>query len=428
MFKIFLAFFYSLSLSSAEFTQFLKLRNKNAILIDENKLQKVEFYAKYDFEIEFDDGSRFVSVVSILGDFKDNIEPNRFDTSNYITKPIVLSNSGYIDLREFFYEKEIDDVLIKIGKMQSVWGKADGIKLIDILNPQSYSEFILPSFDESRIPLWTLSTQFDFEGSELEIVWILDNTYNKIPNQGASYSFTSLRIIPTIAKGVNLKINNVDKPNSLFKDSDIAFRYSTDLENMELSFYYAYFYHDNFVLYQDYEPSTNSVVLNPKYERGSMYALSMDYSNGNFVYRVELSLNKNKYFLNKLKSKGVQKSDEMAYILGVDWYALEESLLSFQLYQSYILSDNDGLIRDKIDNTLTLLYKKEFMNNTLHSEILTIYNINDSDGLFRVKTKYEIDEESVIYIGLDKFFGNKDGFYGEFKEQSRIVIGIERFF
>ena len=59
---------------------------------------------------------------------------------------------------------------------------------------------------------------------------------------------------------------------------------------------------------------------------------------------------------------------------------------------------------------------------------MAIHNINDGDGLVRPKLSYELDEESLVYTGVDYFYGKSDGLYGQFKEQSRILLGIERTF
>jgi hypothetical protein len=124
----------------------------------------------------------------------------------------------------------------------------------------------------------------------------------------------------------------------------------------------------------------------------------------------------------------VEQSDEFAYIFGVDWYGLDESLLSMQVNQSYLLSNKNGFTRPEVDNTVTLLYKKDLMNNTLHGEVLAIHNLNDDDGLVRPKLSYELDEESLIYTGLAIFYGDRDGLYGQFRGQNRVVLGVERTF
>jgi hypothetical protein len=51
----------------------------------------------------------------------------------------------------------------KIGKFQRGWGQSDGLRLLDIVNPQDLrSHFVFKNSDELRIPLWMISTDFNF--------------------------------------------------------------------------------------------------------------------------------------------------------------------------------------------------------------------------------------------------------------------------
>jgi len=404
-----------IDLYSANISHLVKLRQESALLTNNAKFQKASIYAKLNLQAEFEDSGRLVLISTLEADAKDKIEPHRYNSDKYndFLKVLPLGTHGNLELREFFYEKEIEGSIIKLGKMQTVWGKADGIKLIDRLNPQNFSEFILPSFEESRIALWTFSFLKSLDNSEFEFIAIIDNTRNKIPVNGASFEFTSRRIIPQIPKNVSINKNDVANPNDFILDSDVAFRYSKMLDNMEIGFYYFYLYNDNQTLSQKFDKTSNILTITSKYERSSSYAFSMDYSKGDFVYRIETMLT---------------NSDELSYIFGLDWYGLNQSLLSLQIFQSYLLKDKNRFSRDKVDNTVTFLYKKDLMNDTLHAELLAIHNINDNDGLIRPKLRYELDEESVVYVGIDKFYGNKNGLYGEFRKQSRIVLGIERTF
>jgi Protein of unknown function (DUF1302) len=52
----------------------------------------------------------------------------------------------------------------KIGKFQRGWGQSDGLRLLDIVNPQDLrSHFVFKNADELRIPLWMISTDFNFK-------------------------------------------------------------------------------------------------------------------------------------------------------------------------------------------------------------------------------------------------------------------------
>ena len=71
--------------------------------------------------------------------------------------PLLSGKNGQFGLREFYWQYGDDAADWKIGKQQVVWGEADGLKLLDVINPQNFREFILDDFDDSRIPLWMIN-------------------------------------------------------------------------------------------------------------------------------------------------------------------------------------------------------------------------------------------------------------------------------
>lgn len=427
---IFLSTIFLVNLFALEMESSLEVKNENALLTNKAILQKAVLDATLELDFTFEDDSKIVNINRLRLDAKDKIEPGKFVNSNYsnLAKPVAIGDTGQIELRELYYEKPINNTTLKLGKMQTVWGKADGIKLLDKLNPQDFSEFILEDFENSRIPLWSISVTQSFESSLLEFLWVPDTTYHKLPKQGAAYQFSSPRVIPKAVTGINVVFVDAEKPKNIVKDADIGVRYMHSFKNLELGFYYIYAYENFPTLYQDFNSSTLTVTINPTYERSSLYGLSADYSNGNYVYRIEAALTNGKYFLNSHANRGVKQSDEFSYIFGIDWYGLNESLVSVQLNQSYLLEFIGGFTRPEIDSTITFFYKKDLMNNTLHFELLEIHNFDKTNGVLRPKLKYELDEETLIYTGIDIFYGNKSGLYGEFRNQNRVLVGIEKTF
>ncbi|WP_043772935.1 DUF1302 family protein [Algiphilus aromaticivorans] len=68
--------------------------------------------------------------------------------------------SGELALRELYADIYLGPLYLRAGKQQIVWGKADGLKLLDQVNPQNFREFILADFEHSRIPQWSLRASF----------------------------------------------------------------------------------------------------------------------------------------------------------------------------------------------------------------------------------------------------------------------------
>ena len=54
-----------------------------------------------------------------------------------------------------------------------------------------------------------------------------------------------------------------------------------------------------------------------------------------------------------------------------------------------------------------------------------IQSANQNDGVLQAKLTYEAGTNTRLSAGVDVFYGNKDGLFGQFNKNDRISIGIE---
>jgi len=60
---------------------------------------------------------------------------------------------------------------LRLGKQQVVWGTADGMKLLDAINPTDYSEMAQNQMEDSRITVWAANGEKTFaNGSNVQLV------------------------------------------------------------------------------------------------------------------------------------------------------------------------------------------------------------------------------------------------------------------
>ena len=87
----------------------------------------------------------------------------------------------------------------RIGKQQQVWGTADGIKLLDIINPTDFRELNQNSMEESRIPVFMIAGERYLDnGGNIQII-ISEAEENKIAGLNADGDAGH----PFIMKGVD---------------------------------------------------------------------------------------------------------------------------------------------------------------------------------------------------------------------------------
>ena len=64
------------------------------------------------------------------------------------------------------------------------------------------------------------------------------------------------------------------------------------------------------------------------------------------------------------------------------------------------------------------------MNDTLVAELLLLHNTNNDDGLVRPKVTYDWNDSMKAWVGVDVFYGNKNGLFGQFDSNDRVIMGL----
>jgi len=92
-------------------------------------------------------------------------------------------NSQYDWLRELYMDIAVDDFSFRIGKQQVVWGKADGVKFLDIINPTDFRHWGQDSMEDSRIALWMLNAEYAIDDdTSFQMIYVPQvNVTNQIP-------------------------------------------------------------------------------------------------------------------------------------------------------------------------------------------------------------------------------------------------------
>jgi len=96
------------------------------------------------------------------------------------------SYSQHDYLREFYIDTAFSDTPfgdweLRIGKQQVVWGTADGVKFLDIINPTDWREWGQNTMEDSRIPLWMVKAETAIgDESSLQLIWVPDLQINQI--------------------------------------------------------------------------------------------------------------------------------------------------------------------------------------------------------------------------------------------------------
>jgi len=409
----------------------LLVDTETAIGLGFTKKQKLEIMFQPELEIALPLDLVLKAIGRLRSDAFDKLEPVGIhqDEVAPVSRRAFVGDRTDFELRELYIEATVGRTFLTLGKQQIVWGKADGLKVLDLVNPQDFREFILDDFDDARIPLWAVNAEIPISDVVVQLIWIPEQTYHDLPEPESPFAFTAPRFRPAPPPTVAVQVRPLVRPGNAFTDSDVGVRLSTFWGGWDLTLNYLYHYYDIPVLFQDISLQSGEarVTITPRYKRSHLMGGTFSNAFGSLTVRGELGYSTDRFHLteNLTVSNGVVKTDEFTYVLGFDWFGISETFLSVQLFQDYVTTDTPGMIRDRMDTSTSLLIQREFANDRWMTEVLWLQNLNEGDGLIRPKVTYELVSNVNLWAGVDLFYGSHKGFFGQFDGQDRVVVGME---
>ncbi|MFH0826710.1 MAG: DUF1302 family protein, partial [Candidatus Omnitrophota bacterium] len=138
-------------------------------------------------------------------------------------------------LRECYIDILTDSVDIRAGKQQVVWGTADGVRILDIINPLDYREWTLKDYIDSRLPLWMLNVEGKILlNGHLQLLLIPDYEANYYPPAGAPFTLRTVRLGAESIQALTnagVTVNTIDqKPVRTFENTKVGLRWRQILE------------------------------------------------------------------------------------------------------------------------------------------------------------------------------------------------------
>ncbi|WP_420399730.1 DUF1302 family protein [Flagellimonas sp.] len=395
---------------------------------DSGQLQKSEWIIKPELTYKFNRRSKLVFRGQMYSEFMDNLEagiPDQHTVGNF-NQRLFLDKHTNLELRELYYHARLKGLGLTLGKQQIVWGETDGIKLLDVVNPQNFREFILDDFEDSRIPLWSVKAEFDIKDIGVQLVWIPDNTYHITQDFDAPFFTKSL--FPSPPEGVSSQLNTPNKPGRFFMDSDFGVKLTSFTKGWDLSLNYLYYYDDLPAFYSNFEmvDGTPTVSINPEYERQQLLGGTFNKVFGSSTFRGELAYVFGQNFISDDSNalSGVEESDFFRTALGVD-FIKGEYVVSGQLFNEWVMESISPFNRERWETNLTLLGSREFLNDSLKAEVLWVHSTNHGDGYVTPRLSYWLNTNTQLLLNAHAFYGNESQLFGQFKDRSRISFGLK---
>jgi hypothetical protein len=345
----------------------------------------------------------------------------------YYSKGVEKSQETEAELRDTYLDLSHGNFDLRIGKQQIVWGEAVGLFFADVVNPQDLREFILPEFDQMRIPLWSADLEYYKCGNHFEFVWVPILKFHELGVSGSEFELAK----PTVPTGALTYYQNEDKPSNDLKNGEFGIRLSRSLKGWDLAAFclYGYDYFPTYFRTLSADPLTSTTIITfkPRYERLTLLGATFAKEIEDVIFKGEIICNNNKYFLvNDLTDiDGVVKKDFLDYLIGIDYTFFKKVDFNFQFMQRIIFNHDANMADNEMATSFSIWLKTGFFDNTLEPELFFVSSLRKSDSMFRPKVSYKFKGKWTAVLGIDVFDGRPDGNFGQFDAKDRAYLELK---
>ena len=398
------------------------VKNETAFrLHSPHQFSKVENWLQADVDVELTDWAKLTTIGRVLIDPANHLESNIHDFNAGPIDRWEESDFFEAELRELYLEIVYEDFDFRFGRQQVVWGESLGLRILDVLHPQDFREFILDDFIDARIPLWGSRVDYTFEDWTFEGIWFLDFEENRLADQGSEWQFRNaplpaLPVQTPFPPFPSVQVAKTKKPqDGRLSDSEVGFRVTRFLRNMDVSLNYFYGWGDFPVPFRS-TTGLNQFLIEPRHERFHLLGGTFNYAFDIFVIRGEGGLKLGEHFVSTdpREADGVKQREFLSYVLGLDWTVNDNLTANFQFFQNVIFNKPKDIPDEAVNNIVSVFLRADFLNETLFPQFVALYGINFGDFLLRPLVEYQINDFLTVKLGVDVFLGSRSGLFGQF--------------
>ena len=340
----------------------------------------------------------------------------------------------WLDPREVLLAGKVKKIDLKLGLQQVVWGQADGLRVLDVINPLDYREFILEDFLDSRRPLWMARADVPIEKGSLQLLWIPYFAPGRLPVAGDEFGLGQsfgLGLIEATARQAGLppfaaRALPTQRPAYQFKHSQFGARYSRSLGTWDWTANYFYGWEDvptnQLTSVEQTEPAP-TLVFQPRYERRKVFGVTGANNFGPVVVRLEAGWNQGR--ATATRAAAIERFGQLSAAAGLDYSPREWLWVSGQYFLSFTSAPQTRLLFPRYSHLLSLYARTNFWRDRLRPELFVLTGLNERQSLWRPRLTQVINDHWSISLGADFLGGKPRNLFGAFDRNDRMTLELK---
>jgi hypothetical protein len=301
---------------------------------------------------------------------------------------------AYADLREAVLDVTLGDLDLHLGRQQVVWGKTDGFRVTDVVNPLDLRDTASTEFLDQRIPLWMANAEYYLGDFGVQALIIPDLRFHKLPDM----------LFP---QGV--QVADTQEPATTAENTELGLKFFGYAGGWDFTLNYLYSWDDAPAFKKSVDTTTGGLTISPEHQR--LHIVGGTFANVllDAVVRGEVAAKVGQYFAvdDLMVADMIVDKTLLSYALAAE-RDLFDITWTVQALQEAILDYDDAISTDEFQTYATLRGARSFLQETLEVTAFIIYNANDSIWTLKPAVEYAYSDSLSLKGGLDFMAGDTD--------------------
>jgi hypothetical protein len=345
-----------------------------------------------------------------------------YDATNFYPADVRRDQRVNVLLRENYVDIGAGDWDFRVGRQHIVWGEMVGLFFADVVSAKDLREFILPDFDELRIPQWAGRAEY-FKGDfHAEAIWIPVPSYDNIGKPGAEF----FPAVPPPPPGFATRFDNEQTPRRTAGDMNYGLRLSTLQNGWDVSgFYYRSMDSAPTFYRQIVAGPQPAFVYQARHDRIDQFGGTVAKDLGPAVFKAEAVYTRGRSYdvLRLDDDDGVVRQNTLDLVGGLDFTLPADTRLNVQLFERSFFDHDAGIIYKRHEPGFSLLVNRK-IGDRLAAEILWITSLVRSDSMVRPRIIWDVERNWQLILGADIFHGPPLGLFGQFDNRDRVYTEV----
>ena len=374
---------------------------------DYRGLRKLRLYLQLDYQYDLTPSIRFF----VDGKAFRDLAYQFLDREEY-SEEYLKAYEQETELRETFLSTSLGpNIDVKFGRQIKVWGKADLLSVVDVLNPTDNREPGLIDIDDSRLPVTMTQIDYYTGAWNLNLVLIHEIRFGKSPEFGSEFYFADAE----------------SSPEEIPTETEYGAALNGHFTGWDLSFYAASVYNDQGRADGSFQPSLGVFPDRVIHDRLQLLGTAFSTVTGSWIVRGEIADVQGLRFTNF--SKTFSRQD---HVFGIEYSGISDGALSFELAWEWIREFETTLEeapneQEQSTVTTAIRFQQDFLNQTLSFNVIAFQfgEFGSSGSSQRIGLDYDWADGLNVGGGILLYHEGDTSYSKRIANNDRLFAGLK---